>query len=130
MLKIECAELTVDEQLALAGVINERLEGRAIALARGKEIVLDSVSGPQPTAEGVAPIVKEFVSKRKEGRYYSVEVGKDSLVVRSADPLARAREHKHPGLPPNLLQCPFCPFVTPYQEAYDVHFRSHGFAIG
>lgn len=127
MLKLDCAELTVDEQLGLAGALNERLGGRAIAFVKGKEIVLDPVSDP-PRADEVVSVVRDFVSRRKDGQHYSVEVTEGSIVVRSADPLARSRERKHPGLPPNLLQCPFCPFVTPYQEMYNVHFRSHGFA--
>lgn len=128
MITIKCHELTVDEQLALAGELTGSLKGRAIALVRDEDIVLDQLSSEEVDSEEVQNVVQAFISRRKEAEHYSVERASGGLVVHSADPLARGRGRKEPRLPPNLLQCPFCSFVTPYQEAYTVHVRSHGFA--
>ena len=128
-ISIDCHELTVDEQLALATAISDGLGGRAVALVKDSEVVLDALSGPDPDPSEVAAIVRRFISKRKDAQYYSLESEGDDLVVHSADPLVRGRGRKEAGLPDNLLKCPFCGFVTPYQELYNVHFRSHGFAV-
>ncbi|MDG6909411.1 MAG: hypothetical protein JRN08_03490 [Nitrososphaerota archaeon] len=128
MIKVDCSEMTLDDQLALASAISDGLGGRAFAFVKDDRLALDTVSGKVTTGE-VAAIVRGFVSKRKDARYYSVELDGDEVRVHTPDPLARSRGRKDTGqlLPENLLKCPFCNFVTPYQELYDVHFRSHGF---
>jgi hypothetical protein len=122
---IDCHELTVDEQLALASALSEGLEGKALALVRDIDIVFDTLGAKGIDEVQVEAMVRRFVAKRKDGKYYSVEREGDSLVVRSADPLARSRGRKNPGLPANLLKCPACSYVTEYQEALTVHLRSH-----
>jgi hypothetical protein len=49
-----------------------------------------------------------------------------TLVVHSADPVAASQKRTTEKLPPNLFKCPFCSFVTPYEELYTVHTRLHG----
>ena len=129
MMSIDCHELTFDEQLALAAAVSDGLGGRAVGMIKDDSIVLDQISGQTPALSELETIVRSFVAKRKDARYYSVEVVGEKLIVHSPDPLARSRGRKDTGLllPDNLLKCPFCNFVTPYQELYDVHFRSHGF---
>ena len=131
MVSIDCRELTFDEQLALASDLSDQLGGKDVALIKGTSIVLDEISGTPPTVGRLGSIVQGFVAKRKDARYYSVETDGDRIVVHSPDPLARSRGRKDTGqsLPPNLLKCPYCPFVTPYQEEYDVHTRAHLFGI-
>lgn len=130
MIQVDCGEITLDDQLALASAISEGLSGKAVALIRDEMIVLDTIEGNVEAAE-VLPLVRDFVSKRKDAQHYSVEADGDEIVVHSADPLMRSRGRKDSGqmLPPNLLKCPFsgCGFVTSYQELYAVHVRSHGF---
>jgi hypothetical protein len=128
VITIDCRELTVDEQLALAGEITGSLQGRAVALARGEEIVLDEISSERVRPEEVQAVIQAFVSRRKDAEYYSVERDSAHIVIHSSDPLARGRGRKGGQLPPNLQKCPFCSFVTPYPEMYNVHVRSHGFA--
>ena len=125
---IDCKELTVDEQLALAGALSDAFEGRVFALVKNETIVFDTINAPGPQKQEVEEIVGRFLSKRKDSSYYSSQWDGSTLVLHSADPLARSRGRKDSGqmLPPNLLKCPFCSFVTPYQELYDIHFRSHG----
>ena len=128
---IDCRELTVDEEIALAAALSDGLEGRAFALVKDETIVFDSLQSPEPQKQEVEEVVREFLSKRRDAKHYSCEWAGTALVVHSADPLARSRGRKDSGqmLPPNLLKCPFsgCGFVTPYQELYAVHVRAHGF---
>ncbi|MCL5672356.1 MAG: hypothetical protein JRN56_07090 [Nitrososphaerota archaeon] len=129
MIGVECGEMTVDEQIALASAISDGLAGKAVALINGTRIVLDALSG-EPSPDEVMEIVKGFASRRKDSAEWSVEASEGSIVVHSSDPLSRSRGRKDTGqlLPDNLFKCPFCPFVTPYEELYVVHYRSHGFA--
>lgn len=131
MISVDCHEITLDEQLALAGAITDALGGRAVAMIKDEYVVLDQVSGKSPALSELAAVVQDFVARRKDAQYYSVEVVDGKVTVHSPDPLVRSRGRKDTGqlLPDNLLKCPFCSFVTPYQELYDVHFRSHGFGL-
>ena len=130
MIEVDCSEMTLDDQLALASAISDGLGGRAVALVKDDRLALDTMSNKVPVEE-VVRVVKGFVSKRKDATYYSVEADGDEVKVHTPDPLARSRGRKDTGqlLPDNLKKCPFCPFVTPYQELYDVHLRSHLFGV-
>jgi hypothetical protein len=127
LIAIECREMDLDVQLALASAVSDGLNGRGMALVKDDKIVIDELS--KVSASDVALIVRAFVSKRSDPSHYSVEVDGDSIVVHTPDPLSRSRGRKDTGelLPPNVLKCPFCSFITPYQEMYNVHIRSHGF---
>jgi hypothetical protein len=122
--------LTVDEQLALASALSDGFNGELVALVRDEDIVFDVFAGKGPDESKVESIVRDFMGRRKDAHHYSLVRSGEVLTVHSADPLARSRGRKQGGLPDNLLQCPFCSFVTPYQEAYDVHLRSHGAMLG
>ncbi len=130
MIEIDCGEMTFDDQLELASVISDGLAGKGIALVKDTKIVIDVMS-KGVSAGGVVDIVKRFVSTRKDSRYYSIEADGDDVVVHTPDPLARSRGRRDTGqlLPDNLMKCPWCSFVTPYQELYNVHIRSHGFGL-
>lgn len=121
--------MTLDDQLALAAAISDGLEGRGIALVKDDKIVLDTMANTVTTGE-VLTIVRTFVSRRKDSQHYSVESNEDDIMVHTPDPLARSRGRKDSGLllPENLLKCPWsgCGFVTPYEELYAIHVRSHG----
>lgn len=114
----------------MAATISDELGGQSIALVKDASIVFDEIMGEAPTVFRLEEIIKGFVAKRKDARYYSVEADGDVIVVHSPDPLARSRGRKDSGqwLPDNLLKCPYsgCGFVTPYQEAMIVHSRIHG----
>ncbi len=126
MILIDCSELPVDEKLALAARISDEMDGRVIALVKGRDIVLDEVSGETPAISSVRSIVEDFVSHRKEGSRYSLDVSGDRIVVHPADPIPGLRKERENDLPPNLKQCPFCGFVTEYDGLYIVHVRAHG----
>jgi len=125
VLTVDCRELTIDEQLALASALSDELQGGAVALLRDEDIVFDVIGGKEVDEGRVMAVVREFVGRRKEGDHYGVELKGDRLIVHSADPLARSRGRRKQGLPPNILKCPACNFVTPYEEALVVHLRSH-----
>jgi hypothetical protein len=118
VLKIDCLELSADEKLALASEISDALEGRALALA-----------DERLTVDALQPVVSDFISRRKEAEYYSTEVRGETIVVHSADPVAASKRKKENTLPPNLKQCPYCSFITQYEEEYNVHMRAHLFGV-
>ncbi|MGP8126142.1 MAG: hypothetical protein ACLQEQ_09840 [Nitrososphaerales archaeon] len=123
---IDCSELSMDEELALASEISDSLKGQGVALVNGGKIIFDSFGEGPLDEKAVESVVSEFVAGRKGREFYSVERIGDSLAVHSANPMEAPRRRPTEKLPPNLLKCPFCPFVTPYQELYVVHTRSHG----
>ena len=126
MLEIECGELSEDEQIALAGEITESMKGKAVAVLKGREIVLDTIR-KGPLDEGVVvDTVSRFVSMRRDSALYSVQRVGERLVIHSPDPIRARGRVSAKGLPPNLFKCPFCHFVSPYEELYVVHYRSHG----
>ncbi|MDG6988530.1 MAG: hypothetical protein JRN21_04305 [Nitrososphaerota archaeon] len=128
MIDIDCSEMTVDEQLSLASAVSDGLAGRGVALVKDDRVVVDQIAGKVTPGE-VAELAKAFASRRKDPQHYAVETSGEHVVVHTPDPLSRRRGRKDTGqlLPDNLFKCPFCPFVTPYEEAYVVHYRSHGF---
>ncbi len=152
---IDCRELTMDEELALASEISDSLNGEGIALVDGEKIVFDFFGRGRLDERAVESVVSAFVAQRKGHEFFSVERVGDSLVIHSADPVvamrrrtteklppnllrlgdsvlvnssdpAVSRKRAAEKLPPNLFKCPFCSFVTPYEELYAVHTRSHG----
>lgn len=128
-MQIDCSQMTFDEQLALASALSDGLGGRAVALVKDDKIVFDELSNV--STDEVLRLTRAFVARKKDASLYEVQANGDDVVVHTPDPLARSRGRKDTGesLPPNLLKCPFCGFVTPYKELYDVHFRSHGFVL-
>ena len=110
----------------MASAISEELEGLALALVSDGKIVIDELSD-SVTLESVKEVVKRFVARRKDGPLYSLEASGSDIMVHSADPIKAMRKHRPDELPPNMMKCPFCSFVTPYEELYVVHTRSHGF---
>lgn len=129
LIKIDCHELTVDEQLALAGALSDRLAGRAIALVKDEEIVFDILDGPEPKQSEVQEIAEQFASRRKDSKYYSAEWEGSRLLVHSADPLARSRGRKEHNMPDNLYKCPSCAYMTLYKEMYDAHVKTHALGM-
>ena len=129
MIEVDCSELSADEKLALASEISDRLEGRVIALVKGEIVVLDQLTDELVEMNSVAPIIEEFLSRRKDAQYYSMEVEGDTVTVHSADPVATSHRKSQNALPPNLRQCPYCSFITEYEEEFVVHTRSHLFGV-
>ena len=129
MTEVDCSEVSADEQIALAGEITESLRGKGFALIKGPLVVIDQIAPGGVDESALEGAVADFISRRKESAGYSLEKSNGRLLVRSPDPIAASHHRRTRGLPPNLMKCPFCPFVTPYEEAYVVHYRSHGFGV-
>ncbi len=129
MLTIDCSEISADEKLALASQISDALEGRALALTKSDSIVLDMLTDEGVDLGTLEAIVHEFVSRRNDSEYYSMDVSDETIMIHSADPIAASRRKTENTLPPNLKQCPFCAFITQYEEEYVVHYRSHLFGV-
>jgi hypothetical protein len=126
MILVDCSELSADEKLALASQLSDKLEGVAVALVKGEDIVLDPLSGERPAPSAVKDSVADFISRRKDAAHYAVELDGERIVVRSADPIPALRKKKQNQLPPNLKPCPFCGFVTQYEDLLMLHTRLHG----
>ena len=126
MISVDCHELTNQEQLALASSISDSLSGRALALIDKDKIVLDVLKGPGPALDEVEAIVRRWTAGQQDSEYYGVEVQENTIIIKSPDPVAATHRRRVNPLPDNLKQCPFCAFVTPYDELYIVHVRSHG----
>lgn len=129
MLEIDCSELTTDEQLALAGELTKALESSAIAFLKSARIVFDVLGGRSLDEGKVSAVVLDFIGRRKDAQHYSAERKGNVIVVHSPDPVAAAHGRRRPDLPPNLFKCPLCPFVTPYEEMYNTHYRAHFFGV-
>ncbi|MDA4123587.1 MAG: hypothetical protein OK456_10450 [Thaumarchaeota archaeon] len=125
MIEVDCAELSSDEKLALASEISDRLEGKALALVKQDSIVLDQLTDERLDVEVLRPIVVDFISRRKDAAHYSFDVHGQKIVVHSADPIAALRNKAERTLPGNLMQCPFCWFVTQYEGELALHMKSH-----
>ena len=126
MILVDCSDLSANEKLALASQISDKLEGVAVALVKGEDIVFDALSDERPEPSAVKDTVTDFVSRRKDAAHYSVEVAGERIVVRSADPVSAIRKKRQNQLPPNLKPCPFCGFVTQYEDLLILHVRLHG----
>ena len=97
-----------------------------MAFVKCRRIVLDNMSDSPIDEVAVLRSMAQFIARRKNADLYSLERKGNTVIVHSADPIAAKHRARVNGLPPNLYQCPFCPFVTPYEEAYVVHYRAHG----
>ncbi len=126
MITIDCKELTTDEELALASSVSDSLQGAAVALIQSGGIVLDDYTPGGLKVGDVQRLVEDFFAAKDGG--YEVEAEGSRILVHSSHPDAGLKRGQ-PTLPPNLLKCPFCPFVTPYQEMYVVHTRAHLFGV-
>lgn len=129
LISIDCVELTANEKLALATWISTALEGKAVALAKGDDLVLDELTPEKVQPASVQRLVEEFVRRRSDPTGYSVEIDGEKVLVHSPDPAAAMKNKREDQLPPNLLKCPFCGFITPAEEMYVVHVRSHYFMV-
>ena len=130
MIKVDCSELTQEEQLALAASISDELQGKSLALVKGSSIVIDRISGPKLDVAQLVCLVEKFVSKRKDANYYGVERQEDKVVVRSPDPIAAKRNRTHYRVPPGAYQYPACGLILPDEGKYQIHLRTHDLIRG
>ncbi|QQG49095.1 MAG: hypothetical protein HY247_01930 [archaeon] len=127
---VDCRELTLDEQLALASEISDELQGKGVALIKDSSIVLDMMQGPEPSREVLKKLVVGFVSRRKDAPLYRVEDDGDAIIVFSADPIARLRRQGHVRAPRGTFQCPACGALLPDEGTYEHHLRTHDLLRG
>jgi hypothetical protein len=130
MIKVDCSELTEEEQLALAASISDELQGKSLALVNGSNIVIDQISGPKLDVAQLVHLVEKFVSKRKDVNQYGVERHEDKVVLHSPYPLAAKRTRSYYRVPPGAYQCPACGLIFPDEGRYQVHLRTHDLVRG
>ena len=129
MLQIDCSELSPDEKLTLASEISDALEGRALALVKLDAIVFDQLSDEKVGVDTLQPIVSDFVSR--EERLAVLRSGgergdRDGTFGRPHRG-SEEEDRVHPAA--DLRQCPYCSFITQYEEEYTVHVRAHLFGV-
>jgi hypothetical protein len=129
MILVDCSELSADEKLALAEEISDRLEGVAVALVKGEDIILDQLTQEKLEPSVVKDAVESIISHRDDAGRFSLEVAGDRVIVHSADPASATSKKEQYRLPPNLKQCPYCAFITEYDELMTVHVRTHLFGV-
>jgi hypothetical protein len=130
MIKIDCSELTQDEQLALASTISEELQGRSLALVRGSDIVIDRLSGPDLDGPQLVQLVGRFIAKRTDPALYEIESEDDTIMVHGPDPIAAKRSRTVHKVPPGAFQCPACGLLLPDEGRYQTHVRTHDLIRG
>jgi hypothetical protein len=85
------------------------------------EIVFDELVEGAMDLRTTTRLVGDFLGEKAPD--CRLESEGDAIIVRS--PVPRVKTAPNESLPPGLLQCPFCAFVTLYEEEYTVHERAH-----
>jgi hypothetical protein len=124
LIEIDCREIP-DQVLALATYIGDRSDGVAVPLVKNDRIVFDEIVPGGLDLDATARSVGEFITENDLGCTLTVE--NEVVVVHS--PILRKRSKNMNTLPPGLLQCPYCSYVTQYQEELTVHTRAHLFGV-
>ena len=122
---IDCSELSTDEELALAELLTGSRRGLAVALVNDGKIVFDILEGNGLDEGMVLSAVRDFIARRDNARLYSVERAGGSILVHPPDPVASSKMRRPATMPPNVYECPFCGFITPYKEVYETHSVVH-----
>lgn len=130
MIKADCSELSGATKLALAEAISDRLGGKGVALLDGNDIAIDTLSGPEPGASRIQSIVASYLSGRKDASAYRIEDRGNLIVVHSSVAVSAQEKKVSSKLPPGLLQCPDCGFLTTSQDKYEDHLRLHDLMRG
>jgi hypothetical protein len=124
LIKIDCKEIP-DQILALATYLGDKSEGNAVPLVKNDRIVFDEIVLGGLDLGATARSVGNFISENDLGCTFTVE--KETISIHS--PILRKRSKNLNTLPPGLLQCPYCSYVTQYAEELTVHTRAHLFGV-
>jgi hypothetical protein len=130
MIKVDCSELSGETKLALAEAISAGLGGSAVALLDGNDIGIDTLSGPDVSLDRLQSILRSCISGLKDASAYRVESDGKHIAVRSSVPVTAREKRVEDRLPPGLLQCPVCGFVTTSEDGYQDHLRMHDLIRG
>lgn len=130
MIKVDCSELSGATKLALAESISDGLGGKGVALLDGNDIAIDTLSGPELGAARIQSLVTSYLSGRKDKSAYHIEDKGNLIVVHSSETVSTHEKKVSSQLPPGLLQCPNCGFLTESQDAYQDHMRWHDLMRG
>ena len=128
MIRVDCsrfAELKVE----LAGYISEKLEGAAIALVQSTDIVIDWLSdSPQYRGpDQIISIIRSFLAAENLSAQYELDSFEDFIGINPRGGIRASKKTptKQPGLPPNVLRCAHCGYITSDEFALRLHERLH-----
>ncbi len=132
MVEVDCSELSGETKLIIARAISEGLEGTGIAFLKGDHIAIDTLSGPEIRSDRVQSILQSLVSGWKDASAYSVETpSSGQIVVHTSLPVSPKEKHVvDERLPPGLLHCTVCGYVTTSEDKYRNHLRIHDLIRG
>jgi len=130
MFKVNCSELSGVMKLALAEAISGGLGGSGVALLDGDYVAIDTLSGPEIGAVRIRSLVGSYLSSRSDASVYHLEEKGDSIIVHSSAPVSAREKRVVESLPPGLLQCPDCGYLTTSEEKYEDHLRMHDLMRG
>ncbi len=105
----------------LASHLAEELAPRGIMpVIKGGTVILDdSSSATTLSIEECAEMVRRAAVKAGI-RYRSLLIKGEELILVGGELRPREREEA-----PKLFTCPHCSFITPYEEEYWVHLKTH-----
>ena len=125
MIRVDCSQFA-EFKVELAGYISERLEGSAIALVQTEDIIIDWISDPQQESSAqVISIMRSFLDAKNLSRQFTLDSYQDFISILRGAGTPVSKNPKKPNLPPNLLQCAHCGYVTSNEMAYRFHERLH-----
>ncbi|MEM1584424.1 MAG: hypothetical protein QXF28_07820 [Nitrososphaerota archaeon] len=102
-----------------ASMAEELVPLEIVPIIKNNEIVLDDSSSSRPlSVEEALQYVRRSLERLKT-KYRYIYVKRETICVEDLE----GEEKKYE---PPLLFCPFCGYVTQYEEIYWIHVKSHG----
>lgn len=118
MIKIKLRRQENTVNLA-AGIAEELASLEVVPIIKNNEIMLDDSSSKRTVSveEALSYVRRSLEKSRTKYRYLYVKG--ETIYVEDLEGEEKTSE-------PPLLFCPFCGYVTQYEEIYWIHVKSHG----
>jgi len=127
-MRVDCSQFA-ELKVELAGYISEKLEGGAIALVQSGDIVIDWLSeSPQyRSSVQIISLIQSFLTTKDLSGEYELNSFEDFIGIhlRGGIQIPKRSARKQPDLPPNVLRCAHCGYVTSDESALRLHERLH-----
>jgi len=124
MVQVDCTQASGLE-VELASYFSERLKG-VLPLVKRRKVVFDETSsGRGLTTTEVVDVLKSFLAARSLSRDYEIALERDEITLRAQKPSPARKFKGGHRPPPNLHICPHCGYVTPYEDVYWIHVKTH-----
>ncbi|MFQ5920577.1 MAG: hypothetical protein ACE5JV_01000 [Nitrososphaerales archaeon] len=118
MITIDCHDMR-ELKVELAAYISERT--KVVALMKSDEIVLDSLTDDVADVNDVSQHVTAFLAMKDLSKDFLVKVKGKKIIIVSISGRKVTRTDKDL----ELLECPHCGMLSPYEEEMSVHLKAH-----